>query len=178
MLFRLLQPDLVLGGNILQLTPATLSHYQLRGLVLDIDDTIIPVKTTTAAPELLEWLAEIRQVTKLWLVTNNPHRRRIEAIANSLNLPYFLSAAKPSRKKLRQAVNDMDLPYQQVAMVGDRIFTDVLGGNRLGVFTILVDPIIAQNSTSSFHFLRQAEYGLARLTGVSLQRSDTYRKSL
>lgn len=178
MLFRLLQPDLVLGGNILQLTPATLQKHQLRGLVLDIDDTIIPVKTTTAQPELLEWLAEIRKVAKVWLVTNNPHRYRIESIANSLDLPYFLSAAKPSRKKLRQAVDDMNLPYPEVAMVGDRIFTDVLAGNRLGVFTILVDPIFSQNSTSSFHFLRQAEFRIAQLTGVSLQSSDSRRKML
>lgn len=170
MLFRKLQPDLVLGGNILQLTPKKLREHQLRGLILDIDDTIIPVKTTAAPPELMEWLAEIRQVAKLWLVTNNPHRQRIESIASSLDLPYFLSAAKPSRKKLRLAANDMDLPYQEVAMVGDRIFTDVLAGNRLGLFTILVDPIVGQNSTTNFHFLRQAEFSIAQLTGVSLSR--------
>ncbi len=173
MLGRLLQPDLVLGGNILQLTPAILQEHQLRGLVLDIDDTIIPVKTSAAQPELLEWLAEIRQVAQLWLVTNNPDRQRIEAIATSLDIPYFLSAAKPSRKKLRQAVDDMNLPYPAVAMVGDRLFTDVLAGNRLGVFTILVDPIAAQNSTTSFHWLRQAEFSLAQLAGVSLRQSKT-----
>jgi uncharacterized protein len=174
MLFRKLQPDLVLGSNILQLTPATLHKHQLCGLILDIDDTIIPIKTNTAQPELLEWLSEIRQVAKIWLVTNNPHRQRIELIAKSLDLPYFLSAGKPSRKKLRLAVKDMDLPYRQIAMVGDRIFTDVLAGNRLGVFTILVDPIIAQNSTTSFHFLRQAEFRIAQLTGVSLSRPYTH----
>ncbi len=179
MLFSLLQPDLILGSNILQLTPNTLKHYQLRGLILDIDDTIISVKTSIAQPEILEWIAEIRQVAQLWLVTNNPHRRRIESIANSLDLPYFLSAAKPSRKKLRQAVNDMDLPYQEVAMVGDRIFTDVLAGNRLGIFTILVEPIASQKSTSGFHLLRQAEFSLAQLMGVSLKHSNTshYQKS-
>ncbi len=173
MLYSLLQPDLVLGGNILQLTPAILEQYQLRGLVLDIDDTIIPVKTAAAQPELLEWLAEIRQVAKLWLVTNNLNRQRIEAIATSLDIPYFLSAAKPSRKKLRQAVDDMNLPYSAVAMVGDRLFTDVLAGNRLGVFTILVDPIVYHNSSASFHWLRQAEFSFAQLAGVSLHRSKT-----
>jgi uncharacterized protein len=176
MLFSLLQPNLVLGGNILHLTPAILKHYQLKGLVLDIDDTIVPIKTTVAQPEILDWLAEIRQVAQLWLVTNNPHRHRIESIARSLDIPYFLSAAKPSRKKLRQAVNDMDLPYQEVAMVGDRIFTDVLAGNRLGVFTILVDPITVQKTTSGFHFLRQAEFSIAQLTGVSLKRSDIHQQ--
>ena len=55
-------------------------------------------------------------------------------------MPYILGAAKPSRRKLRQAVDGMNLPVDQVAMVGDRLFTDVLAGNRLGMFTILVEP--------------------------------------
>jgi HAD superfamily phosphatase (TIGR01668 family) len=170
MIFSSLQPDLILGGNILQLNKATLDLHQIKGLVLDVDDTIIPIKTTQVQPELIEWLAEIRKLTKLWLVSNNPNRQRIEAIAESLEIPYLLSAGKPSRKKLRQAVDDMNLPYREIAMVGDRIFTDVLAGNRLGIFTILVDPIAANSSTSSFHFLRQIEFSIARLTGVSLQQ--------
>jgi uncharacterized protein len=165
---KLLQPDVVLGGNVLSLTPALIRDHGLRGLVLDIDDTIVPVKTTEVSPEIVAWLTEIRQDCKIWLVTNNPQRKRIATIANSLDLPYLLSAAKPSSRKLRQAVEDMALPYAQVAMVGDRIFTDVLGGNRLGLLTILAQPIESAASTSSFHLLRQIEFGLARMSGVSL----------
>jgi uncharacterized protein len=165
---KILQPDLVLAGNVLTLTLDRLQSHGIQGLVLDIDDTIVPIRTTEVSPELVAWLTEIRQSCKLWLVTNNPQRQRIEAIANSLELPFILSAAKPSRKKLRQAVDEMDLPYQQIAMVGDRIFTDVWGGNRLGLFTILTQPIESSSSSSSFHLLRQIEFRLARLAGVSL----------
>jgi uncharacterized protein len=164
---KLLQPDVVLGDSVLALTPERLRSYGLRGLVLDVDDTIVSIASPAASPELLTWLAEAQQVvSKLWLVSNNPHRSRIQPIAESLGLPYLIGAAKPSRRKLRQAVADMNLPYDQVAMVGDRIFTDVLAGNRLGLLTVLVKPI--SNSTKSFHFLRSAEFGLARLAGVSL----------
>jgi uncharacterized protein len=166
MALQLLQPDLVLGGNILSWTPAQIQSQGLRGLVLDVDDTIVSIASPQATPELLAWLADIRPFCKLWLVSNNPHRSRIEPIAAALNIPFLLSAAKPSRKKLRQAVEEMGLPYEQVAMVGDRIFTDVLAGNRLGVFTVLVRPI--SESSKSFQFLRWAEFGLARLAGVSL----------
>jgi uncharacterized protein len=168
--FQLLQPDVVLGDSVLALTPDRLRSYGLRGLVLDVDDTIVSIANPTPSPELLAWLAEVRQVvSKLWLVSNNPHRSRIQPIADSLGLPYFLGAAKPSRRKLREAVAEMDLPYGQVAMVGDRIFTDVLAGNRLGMFTVLVTPIT--KSTQSFHLLRSVEFGLARLAGVSLATS-------
>jgi uncharacterized protein len=165
---NLLQPDVVLGGNVFCLTPALITHYGLKGLVLDIDDTIVPIKTTEVSEQLVTWLADIRQECKIWLVTNNPHKHRISTISQSLDLPYILSAAKPSVRKLRVAVDDMGLPYSQVAMVGDRVFTDVLGGNRLGLLTILAQPISATASTSSFHLLRRIEFGLAKFSGVSL----------
>ena len=104
----------------------------------------------------------------LWLVTNNPSQVRIGAIADSLSLPYFLGAAKPSRRKLRQAVTEMQIEPARVAMVGDRIFTDVLGGNRMGMFTILIEPIVAADSSVSFQLLRRVEFAIAWVLGVSL----------
>ena len=166
-LFPLLQPDLVLGSSVLDLTPEILARYQIEGLVLDVDDTIVPIGSSVAQPELALWIAEIRQIVPLWLVTNNPSQVRIGAIADSLSLPYFLSAAKPSRKKLRQAVEAMRMEPARVAMVGDRVFTDVLAGNRLGMFTILIDPIMSEDSYISFNILRRVEFAIARVLGVS-----------
>jgi uncharacterized protein len=169
-LFPLLQPDLVLGKSVLDLTPEILTRYQIQGLVLDVDDTIVPIGSSHAQPELAQWIAEIRQIVPLWLVTNNPSQVRIGAIADSLSLPYFLGAAKPSRRKLRQAVEAMKIEPARVAMVGDRIFTDVLAGNRMGMFTILIEPIVSQDSSFSFNFLRRVEFVIARLLGVCLTR--------
>ena len=167
-LFPLLQPDLVLGSSVLNLTPELLIRYQIEGLVLDVDDTIVPIGSSTAQPELALWIEEIRQIVPLWLVTNNPSQVRIGAIADSLSLPYFLSAAKPSRRKLRQAVTEMQIEPARVAMVGDRIFTDVLGGNRMGMFTILIEPIVTGDSSFSFQLLRRVEFAIAWVLGVSL----------
>ena len=167
-LFPLLQPDFVLGSSVLDLTPELLARYQIEGLVLDVDDTIVPIGSSTAQPELALWIEEIRQIVPLWLVTNNPSQVRIGAIADSLSLPYFLSAAKPSRRKLRQAITEMQIEPARVAMVGDRIFTDVLGGNRMGMFTILIEPIVSADSSVSFQLLRQVEFAIAWILGVSL----------
>jgi uncharacterized protein len=167
-LFSLLQPNLVLGSSVLDLTPEILALYQIEGLILDIDDTIVPIGSDIAEPELTLWIETTRQIVPLWLVTNNPNRVRIGAIADSLSLPYFLGAAKPSRKKLRQAVEAMKIEPARVAMVGDRVFTDVLAGNRLGVFTILIEPIVSADSTLGFNLLRSVEFTIARLLGVSL----------
>jgi uncharacterized protein len=167
-LFPLLQPDLILGSSVLAITPEMLARYQIEGLVLDVDDTIVPIGTAIAQPELAIWIEEIRQIVPLWLVTNNPSHVRIGAIADSLSLPYFLSAAKPSRRKLRQAAAEMKLEPSRIAMVGDRIFTDVLGGNRMGMFTILIEPIVIVDSSLGFHLLRRIEFAIAWVLGVSL----------
>lgn len=167
---KLLQPNLVLQGPILQLTPEILQHYQIKGLVLDVDETLVPIQATQASEELLPWVQQVRQVAAIWLVSNNISETRISRIAKALEVPYLVGAAKPSRRKVRQALDAMNLPAPNVAMVGDRIFTDVLVGNRLGMFTVLVEPMVYLNQvrrTPTFAF----EVWLSRALGASLASS-------
>jgi hypothetical protein len=164
---KLLQPDLVLGHNILQLTPDILRHYQIQGLVLDVDETLVPFKEKDVSKELEAWLKIIRSDIPIWLVSNNISDQRIGSIARSLDLPYLLGAGKPSRRKLRQALESINLPAEKVAMVGDRLFTDVLAGNRLGMFTILVEPIVDPAQMSRYP-IRNLEVWLSKKLGVSL----------
>jgi hypothetical protein len=163
-----LQPDLILGRPVVSLTPDLLQQYHLKGLVLDVDDTLVPLKAAQASEELVQWVKQIRQVATLWLVSNNLSENRISGIARSLNLPYITSAAKPSRRKLRQAVTAMNLPVEQVAMVGDRLFTDVLAGNRLGMFTILVEPMVDPALAVRSYPVRTFEVWVSQALGVSL----------
>jgi len=165
---ELLQPDLILQSSVLSLTPDVIAQYKLKGLVLDVDETLVPVRASEASPELRQWVDATRTVTKLWLVSNNLSDARIGSIARSLDLPYILGAVKPSRRKLRQAVTAMDLPVTQVAMVGDRLFTDVLAGNRLGMFTILVEPIVDAGVAVRSHPVRSFEVVVSQFLGASI----------
>jgi uncharacterized protein len=164
----LLQPDLILGDSILELTPELLQGYGLKGLVLDVDETLVPVTMTEASIELRAWVKLVRPTTNLWLVSNNISQPRIRRIAESLDLPYILGAGKPSRRKLRQAVESMNLPTEQIAMVGDRLFTDVLAGNRLGMFTILVEPMLNPAKLGQRYLLRDIEVWLSQVLGATL----------
>jgi uncharacterized protein len=164
----LLQPDLILDGSVVTLTSEILQKYQLKGLVLDVDETLVPMSVAQASDELLLWVEEIRQIAQLWLVSNNLSENRIGSIARALNLPYLYGASKPSRRKLRQAVGAMNLPVEQVGMVGDRLFTDVLAGNRLGMFTILVEPIVPPAQVMQTSPMRTFEVWLSQILGATL----------
>ena len=136
-------------------------------MILDVDETLVPFRQKQVSEDLEQWVQTIREVATIWLVSNNISHNRIGNIAQALNLPYIAAAKKPSRRKLRQAAAAMNLPANKVAMVGDRLFTDVLAGNRLGMFTILVEPMVDPLAVNSYH-LRNFEIWLSKKLGVSL----------
>ncbi|NJR39517.1 MAG: YqeG family HAD IIIA-type phosphatase [Leptolyngbyaceae cyanobacterium CSU_1_4] len=169
---KLLQPDLMLGNSVLTLTPEVLRQHNLKGLVLDVDDTLVPFSMPEASEELRQWVELLRPTVELWLVSNNLSQNRISRIARSLNLPYILGAQKPSRRKLRQATEAMNLPVHQIAMVGDRLFTDVLAGNRLGMFTVLVEPMLNPARKKQRYHIRNFEVWLSKILGATLSPKE------
>jgi len=154
-----------------------MEKHGLRGLILDVDNTLIGDDEADVSEEIRLWVSVMRQKYPIWLASNNFSDRRIQKVADSLNLPYRSRAGKPSRRVVRQVLEAMQLPNEQVAMVGDRLFTDTIVGNRLGLFTILVQPpceeLAFKLSLSTIFkarssFLRNWEIWLARKTGVKI----------
>ncbi|MDA0865881.1 MAG: YqeG family HAD IIIA-type phosphatase, partial [Cyanobacteria bacterium] len=112
---KLLQPDLVLGDSVLGLTPDVIHRYQLQGLVLDVDETLVPIREAETSVDVQQWFAQIKALIPLWLVSNNLNAYRIGRIADTLGVPYETGAGKPSRRKLRRATRAMALPVERVA---------------------------------------------------------------
>jgi hypothetical protein len=176
--WQLIAPDLVLSAPITAITPQLMQRHNLRGLILDVDNTIVGDDEADASPEIRLWAETMRSHYPICLASNNFSDRRIQKVAESLHLPYRSRAGKPSRRVVRQVLETMQLPAAQVAMVGDRLFTDTIVGNRLGLFTILVQPpcneqIILKPSLNTLFkarssFLRNWEIWIARKSGVKI----------
>jgi uncharacterized protein len=164
-----LQPDLWLNDTLFGLTPTLLEQHGLKGLVLDVDETIVPRTIQQLSDEVLPWIQAAKLVTpQIWLVSNNPSQSRIERIGKILDTPFIARAGKPSRHHLRRAVEAMGLPAAQVGMVGDRLFTDVLAGNRLGMFTVLVKPMPSPETVGRKYPVHALEFKLSRALGADL----------
>jgi uncharacterized protein len=171
---KLLQPDLWLNKTTPHLTPELLAAAGLKGLVLDVDETLVPRTIKALSDEIMPWMKSIQAVTpQIWLVSNNPSIPRIERIAKALDVPYIARAGKPSRTQLRRAIEAMNLEPSQVGMVGDRLFTDVLAGNRLGMYTILVEPMRHPKKNRSGSVIHRAEFWLSRALGAKLEPHES-----
>jgi len=157
---QLLQPDLVAAGTVADLQLHQLLAQGIRALVLDVDRTLLPRRGQDLPPTVEAWLRRAQQTLPLHLFSNNPSRHRIGGVAAHLGVSFTTSAGKPRRGPLRRVMEQLDLPHGQVAIVGDRVFTDVLAGNRLGLFTVLVKPINAQGLPHPNDRLQVWELGL------------------
>lgn len=111
------------------------------GIITDLDNTLVGPRAPLATPELIRWLEHVKLLGfQLVIVSNNNHLR-VSAFADPLSLPYVPKARKPLNASFRRALNIMKLSEKETLVIGDQLLTDVLGGNRMGLHTILVDPI-------------------------------------
>ena len=164
----LLRPDLVTPGTLVDLSLDHLAGCGIQALVLDVDRTILPRRHPQLPPLAEVWMREATRRFPVHLLSNNPSRRRIGAVAEPFGLPFTTSASKPRSGALRQVLAELGLPHGRVAMVGDRLFTDVLAGNRLGLFTVLVKPVDPQGQPCRHDHWQRLEVQLARLAGASM----------
>ncbi|MEY4746274.1 MAG: superfamily [Cyanobacteriota bacterium] len=168
MLRQLLRPNWLRECTLAELPLQELLDQPIRALVLDVDRTLLPRRQAELPASALRWLQQAQQQVPIHLFSNNPSRQRIGAVAAQLNLPYTISAGKPRRSALRRVLAELNLPHQEVALIGDRLFTDVIAGNRLGLFTVLVKPIDPQGHPCKRDRLQKLELRLANWVGTSL----------
>jgi len=118
-----------------------LKQNEIEGLIIDIDNTLVGWDTSLPTLAVKEWLEKLVDLGfNVCLVSNN-NKKRVMYFAKELNLPFIYQAKKPMKKNFLVAMKILKTTSHKTAVIGDQIFTDVLGGNRLKLTTILVKPI-------------------------------------
>lgn len=128
--------------TILDIPLGELKERGVDTLIVDVDNTVTEWKGRDVADTARNWFLLVKeQGFKACLVSNNSSGERISLIAEKLGIPSLHRAAKPTKNAFLRALKLLESTPERTAVIGDQIFTDVLGGNRMGMLTVLVDPI-------------------------------------
>ncbi len=128
--------------TVWQIAPEELRQEGITGVILDLDNTLVEWNREEMTAEVEAWLSALKAADiLLCILSNSPLGNRSERIAARLNCSYVRNARKPSRRGFYRAMAVMNTTPATTAIVGDQMFTDILGGNRAGIYTVMVKPI-------------------------------------
>lgn len=139
-MFKKLAPDLYVK-SIYHIDLDDLQRRGIRAIITDLDNTLVAWDDPLPNQRLIAWLKGAQaKGFSVYIVSNNS-RDRVQKFARAFGVPAISKAIKPRRGAFRTACEAMGVEPKEAAIVGDQVFTDVLGGNRLGAYTILVVPV-------------------------------------
>ncbi|NLV92782.1 MAG: YqeG family HAD IIIA-type phosphatase [Firmicutes bacterium] len=113
----------------------------IRGIILDVDNTIVRWDSSVLPTETLEWIADAKERGFRLCIASNGVSRRVKALAREMDIPAIAKAVKPRKKPFRSALELLRTGPEETMVIGDQVFTDVFGGNRLNLYTVLINPL-------------------------------------
>jgi HAD superfamily phosphatase (TIGR01668 family) len=144
-----------------------------RGIITDLDNTLVGAKAPLATPELLLWFEKVKELGFKLIIVSNNNMDRVSRFATPLNIEFVHQARKPINTPFVKAMKLMDLKPEQTIVVGDQMLTDVFGGNRLGLYTVLVLPISVKDEGIGTRINRRIEQiALTRLRKQGLWHEE------
>lgn len=142
--------------RVTEITPEFLIKNNIRGLLLDLDNTLTTHDNPVPGDGVTEWLDSMRSAGIKMVIVSNNHPPRVKPFADMLGLDFVCEGKKPLSSGFNRAQKRMGIPFSQLAVVGDQIFTDMLGANLKRVRGIFVYPI-EHEKTKFFKLKRWAE---------------------
>lgn len=133
-------PNIYLN-SVEEITIDILKKNNIEALILDIDNTLIDYYKNLSQSKI-DWVNFLKsQGIKMYILSNTTKEEKVKTVSQKINVPYKMFARKPSKGGFLKVQKELNIEFENIAVVGDQIFTDIIGGNNCGMFTILVDPV-------------------------------------
>lgn len=127
--------------KITEIDISFLNKNNIKAIILDVDNTILDLDRNMPE-EIKKWCENLKkQSIKFCIVSNTNKKDKVEYAAGLIDVPYFYFARKPGKSGLKKAVKLLDEKSENIAAIGDQIFTDVVGSNRCKMYSILTKPL-------------------------------------
>lgn len=113
----------------------------IKGIVLDVDNTLEPYENPLPTEHVVVWLDSLRQNGIKAAIVSNNNSERIDLFNRDLGLPAYSKSGKPFKKNILKAMADMGTTPENTILMGDQVFTDTWAAHNAGIPAILVPPI-------------------------------------
>lgn len=165
MKFSRLAPDLYVPA-IIDIPLRQLASQNKKAMVFDLDNTITEWNNPEIKKDVIQWFYRLREYDFTACLVSNNNGPRVMDAAKKLGIPYVAKATKPRRRAFQRALDLLNTSPEETVVVGDQIFTDIWGGNRMGIFTILVNPISVREYIGT-RFMRRIERFALKRIGIT-----------
>ena len=123
---------------------------KIKGIIVDLDNTLVGWGKKEVSQRMIDWVKEAKKIGLKICIVSNTNSKRAEEFAKIFNIPYHSKYFKPFSIAFNNGLKILDTKKSETVVIGDQIFTDIWGGNRLRLLTILVTPIVKKDSIGTF----------------------------
>ena len=132
------------------ITPAFLKKHGIKGLILDVDNTLTTHDNPVPAEGIAEWVESMKKCGIKLIIVSNNNAERVRPFADPLGLDFVSDSGKPLKRGYTAAMKKMGLSPDETAAVGDQLFTDVWGANFAKVKMLYVEPMKLEPKSKRF----------------------------
>ena len=122
----------------------------IKGIIIDLDNTLVAWGQKEVDQKIIDWVNDAKKLGLKICIVSNTNSKRVAKLAKIFDIPYHSKYFKPFSVAFNNGLKILDTKKSETAVIGDQIFTDILGGNRLKLLTILVTPIVKKDSIGTF----------------------------
>lgn len=152
---KMLLPDYTVA-NVMKLDEAFYINHGIKAVIFDIDNTLVRHTQMTPTEEILSYFEFLKSIGIKYAIVSNNSIERVNVFCEGLGVVHFGKALKPRKKYLKQTIRELGATKEETCLVGDQLFTDMLGANRMGFLSVLVTAV-GEDETSFVSFKRKFE---------------------
>jgi len=149
-LFEILRPKVYVDSICNIDLNKLIKTKKIKGIIVDLDNTLIAWGQKEVSQKNIDWVNEAKKLGLKICIVSNTNSKRVAEFAKIFDVPYHSKYFKPFSIAFNNGLKILDTKKSETVVIGDQIFTDILGGNRLKLLTILVTPIVKKDSIGTF----------------------------
>ena len=149
-MFKILKPKVYIN-SVYNIDLKKLKKIKkIKGIIVDLDNTLVAWGEKEVSQKVIDWVKEAKKLGLKICIVSNTNSKRVAEFAKIFNIPYHSKYFKPFSIAFNNGLKILDTKKSETVVIGDQIFTDMWGGNKLKLLTILVVPIVKKDSIGTF----------------------------